>query len=97
MSFIQRLFDTLQDALQARPSAPAACKPPAVGTGLRNEVQIEIGGVPNLFRDEGERIVHFLAGFDARPTQRALARSCCPIQFRTGTWQTNILVRRSPR
>ncbi len=78
MSFIQRLFDTLQDALQARPAAPAACNAPAVGTGLRNEVQIEIGGVPNLFRDEEERIVHFVADFDARPTATHFGQKLLP-------------------
>jgi hypothetical protein len=78
VSFIQRLFDTLQDALQARPAAPAACNAPAVGTGLRNEVQIEIGGVPNLFRDDGERIVHFVAGFDARPTATHFGQKLLP-------------------
>ncbi|KAI3611785.1 hypothetical protein D8I24_0043 (plasmid) [Cupriavidus necator H850] len=78
MSFIQRLFDTLQDALQPRPAAPAACNALAVGTGLCNEVQIEIGGVPNLFRDEGERIVHFVADFDARPTATHFGQKLLP-------------------
>jgi hypothetical protein len=78
VSFIQRLFDTLQDVLQARPAAPATGNVPAVGTGSRNEAQIEIGGVPNLFRDEGERIVHFEAVFDARPTATRFGQKLLP-------------------
>lgn len=35
-----------------------------VGTGADNEFQIHIGGVPHLFRDEGDRVVHFRAVFD---------------------------------
>ncbi|MWL91425.1 hypothetical protein GA566_28855 [Cupriavidus sp. SW-Y-13] len=35
-----------------------------MGTGADNEFQINIGGVPHLFRDEGDRVVHFKAVFD---------------------------------
>lgn len=35
-----------------------------VGTGAVNEFQIHICGIPHLFRDEGDRVVHFRAEFD---------------------------------
>lgn len=37
-----------------------------VGTGADNEFHMQIDGVPNLFRDEGARVVHFVAEFDRR-------------------------------
>lgn len=77
MAFIQRLIGALQGALQPRPTETAPAGAP-VGTGARNEVHIEIGGVPNLFRDEGERIVHFVAAFDARPTATRFGQKLLP-------------------
>ncbi|MDK3022924.1 hypothetical protein QO239_10005 [Cupriavidus taiwanensis] len=82
MAFIQRLLgalqDALQDALHPPPAESAPASAQAVGTGSRNEVHIEIGGVPNLFRDEGERIVHFVAAFDPRPTATRFGQKLLP-------------------
>ncbi|CAN7778142.1 hypothetical protein LJR296_007810 [Cupriavidus necator] len=78
MAFIQRFLGVLQDALQPRPAESAPAGAQAVGTGSRNEVHIEIGGVPNLFRDEGERIVHFVAAFDPRPTVTRFGQKLLP-------------------
>ncbi|AEI83167.1 hypothetical protein CNE_BB2p03740 (plasmid) [Cupriavidus necator N-1] len=78
MAFIQRFLGALQDALQPRPAETAPAGAQAVGTGARNEVHIEIGGVPNLFRDEGERIVHFIAVFDPRPTPTRFGQKLLP-------------------
>lgn len=78
MAFIQRLLGALQDALQPRAAETAFAGAQAVGTGADNEVHIEIGGVPNLFRDEGERIVHFVAAFDARPTATRFGEKLLP-------------------
>nr|WP_315591833.1 hypothetical protein [uncultured Cupriavidus sp.] len=36
----------------------------SVGTGAENEFEILINGIPNLFRDEGSCVVHFVAQFD---------------------------------
>ncbi|GLC91946.1 hypothetical protein Tamer19_13540 [Cupriavidus sp. TA19] len=78
MAFIQRFLGALQEALQSRPSKTSPTGAQAVGTGACNEVHIEIGGMPNLFRDEGERIVHFVAAFDARPTSTRFGQKLLP-------------------
>lgn len=78
MAFIQRLIGALQDALQPRDAEPASVDAQTVGTGSCHEVHIEIGRVPNLFRDEGERIVHFVAAFDARPTATPFGQKLLP-------------------
>lgn len=61
------LFNLLKQAASSlrghrNPSPPSAKV--HVGTGADNEFQIHIGGVPHLFRDEGDRVVHFKAVFD---------------------------------
>ncbi|CAG9186010.1 hypothetical protein [Cupriavidus pampae] len=49
------------------PSNPDACADALpVGTGADNEFHMQIDGIPNLFRDEGDRVVHFVAEFDRR-------------------------------
>lgn len=78
MAFIQRLLGALHDALQPHAAEAVPAGAQAVGTGSRDEVHIEIGGVPNLFRDEGERIVHFVAAFDPRPTVTRFGQKLLP-------------------
>ncbi|MDF3882674.1 hypothetical protein [Cupriavidus basilensis] len=78
MAFIQRFLGALQDALVPRAAEPDSPNEQAVGTGSGNEVHIEIGGVPNLFRDEGERIVHFVAAFEPRPTATPFGQKLLP-------------------
>ena len=78
MAFIQRFLGALHDALLPRAVEPDLSNQEAVGTGSGNEVHIEIGGVPNLFRDEGERIVHFVAAFEARPTTTPFGQKLLP-------------------
>ncbi|RZT35395.1 hypothetical protein [Cupriavidus agavae] len=60
------LFIILRQAATALLGHKAAPSQPAkvhVGTGGDNEFQIHISGVPHLFRDEGDRVVHFRAEF----------------------------------
>ena len=77
MAFLQRMLGVLHDVLQQRTIVEPA-KSLSVGTGSSNEAHIEIGGVPNLFRDEGERIVHFVAAFEARPTPTRFGQKLLP-------------------
>lgn len=49
-----------------------------VGQGGRNETQITIADLPHLFRDEGDRIVHFVAAFDSRVTQTRFGPKLLP-------------------
>nr|WP_315595575.1 hypothetical protein [uncultured Cupriavidus sp.] len=49
-----------------------------VGTGADNEFQIYINGVPHLFRDEGDRVVHFVAEFDRQIRQTAFGNKVLP-------------------
>ena len=64
------LFQVIKQAAAAIMGQPAAPSPPKdevpVGTGADNEYQILINGVPNLFRDEGDHVVHFVAVFDSQ-------------------------------
>ncbi|SPS02292.1 hypothetical protein [Cupriavidus taiwanensis] len=49
-----------------------------VGTGADNEFQILINGVPNLFRDEGDHVVHFVAVFDRSIQHTAFGHKVLP-------------------
>ncbi|WP_454056664.1 hypothetical protein [Cupriavidus sp. Marseille-Q8015] len=50
----------------------------AVGTGADNEFHMQIDGIPNLFRDEGDRVVHFVAEFDRRIQHTAFGNKLLP-------------------
>ncbi|CAG9165690.1 hypothetical protein [Cupriavidus pinatubonensis] len=78
MAFLQRLLGALQDVLQPSAVTQEPVRSPTVGTGSSNEAHIEIGGVPNLFRDEGEHIVHFVAAFEPRPTATRFGQKLLP-------------------
>jgi len=78
MAFIQKLLGALHDVLQSSTVTQEPVRSPTVGTGSSNEAHIEIGGVPNLFRDEGERIVHFVAVFEPRPTATRFGQKLLP-------------------
>lgn len=49
-----------------------------VGTGADNEFHIQIDGIPNLFRDEETRVVHFVAEFERRIQQTAFGSKLLP-------------------
>ncbi|MEN7527664.1 MULTISPECIES: hypothetical protein [unclassified Cupriavidus] len=53
----------------------------AVGTGADNEYEIFISGVPHLFRDEGDCVVHFRAEFDSLIQQTAFGSKLLPEVF----------------
>ncbi|KAF7961875.1 hypothetical protein AWV80_28315 [Cupriavidus sp. UYMU48A] len=78
MAFIQKLLGALQDMLQSSTVTQEPVRSSTVGTGSGNEAHIEIGGVPNLFRDEGDRIVHFVAAFELRPTATRFGQKLLP-------------------
>lgn len=50
----------------------------AVGTGADNEFHMQIDGIPHLFRDEGDRVVHFVAEFDRRIHHTAFGNKLLP-------------------
>jgi len=50
----------------------------AVGTGADNEFHMQINGIPHLFRDEGDRVVHFVAEFDRRIHHTAFGNKLLP-------------------
>ncbi|CAG9180294.1 hypothetical protein LMG23992_04204 [Cupriavidus laharis] len=78
MAFLQRMLGALQDILQPSTVTQEPVHSPIVGTGSSNEAHIEISGVPNLFRDEGGRIVHFVAAFEPRPTATRFGQKLLP-------------------
>ncbi|TPQ30669.1 hypothetical protein [Cupriavidus pinatubonensis] len=78
MAFLQTLLGALRDVLQPSTVTQRPVRSPTVGTGSSDEAHIEIGGVPNLFRDEGERIVHFVAAFEPRPTATRFGQKLLP-------------------
>lgn len=53
----------------------------AVGTGADNEYEIFITGVPHLFRDEGDCVVHFRAEFDRLIQHTAFGSKLLPEVF----------------
>lgn len=53
----------------------------AVGTGADNEYEIFISGVPHLFRDEGDCVVHFRAEFDSLIQHTAFGSKLLPEVF----------------
>lgn len=66
-------------ALLGQPSAPSPNKDEVpVGTGADNEYQILINGVPHLFRDEGDHVVHFVAAFDSQIQHTAYGDKVLP-------------------
>ncbi|MCY1201697.1 hypothetical protein D9M68_139940 [compost metagenome] len=76
------LFQVIKQAAAAimgQPTAPSrhADEVP-VGTGADNEFQILIDGVPNLFRDEGDHVVHFVAVFDSQIQHTAYGDKVLP-------------------
>jgi hypothetical protein len=76
------LFQVIKQAAAAIMGQPAAPSPRAnevaVGTGADNEYLIQINGVPNLFRDEGDHVVHFVAVFDSRIQHTAYGDKVLP-------------------
>lgn len=62
--------------IQRNPEAHADAIP--VGTGDDNEFHMQIDGIPNLFRDEGDRVVHFVAEFDRRIQHTAFGHKLLP-------------------
>lgn len=50
----------------------------SVGAGAANEYQIDIDGVPHLFRDEGDHVVHFVAVFDRGIQHTAFGHKVLP-------------------
>lgn len=62
-----------QNAVSAEQSAKVA-----VGTGADNEYEIFISGVPHLFRDEGDCVVHFRAEFDSLIQHTAFGSKLLP-------------------
>ncbi|WP_354678605.1 hypothetical protein [Cupriavidus plantarum] len=50
----------------------------SVGTGADNEFHMQIDGIPHLFRDEGDRVVHFVAEFDRRIHHTAFGNKLLP-------------------
>lgn len=79
MNWLQKFYAVLTNGNTVRVSDTG---PTPVGTGAPNEVQLVIHGRPHLFRDEGERIVHFVASFEPslKPTRFGpkLLPSPCP-------------------
>ncbi|WP_244789469.1 hypothetical protein [Cupriavidus pauculus] len=59
---IRQMADALADKFG---QVPANARKIVVGTGADNEYQISIDGIPHLFRDEGDHVVHFVAVFDS--------------------------------
>lgn len=76
------LFGMLKQATAALLGGPAVRSAPErqvrVGTGADNEFEIVINGVPNLFRDEGDHVVHFVAVFDSQITNTAFGHKVLP-------------------
>lgn len=60
-------------ALATTPSPPVV-----VGRGSANEVQVMIGELPHLFRDEGDSVVHFVAAFEKRLTSTRFGHKLLP-------------------
>lgn len=66
-------------AIMGQPAAPSLRKDEVpVGTGADNEFQILINGVPNLFLDEGDHVVHFVAIFDSQIQHTAYGDKVLP-------------------
>nr|WP_315597954.1 hypothetical protein [uncultured Cupriavidus sp.] len=65
-----------QNAVSAEQSAKVA-----VGTGADNEYEIVISGVPHLFRDEGDCVVHFRAEFESLMQHTAFGTKLLPEVF----------------
>jgi hypothetical protein len=78
MSFLN-VFKQMADALAEKSSnAPGNARKIVVGTGAENEYQIVIDGIPHLFRDEGDHVVHFVAVFDSGIQNTAFGHKVLP-------------------
>lgn len=77
MTFLESLVKTfLPKASSPQPSADV--EPIKVGAGGNNETQMTISGEPHLFRDEGDRVAHFVAQFEARLTETPFGPKLLP-------------------
>ncbi|KWR78050.1 hypothetical protein RN01_25060 [Cupriavidus sp. SHE] len=63
LSLIKNAATALCGLAAPQPQSPRDHEIP-VGTGADNEYQILISGVPHLFLDEGDHVVHFVAVFE---------------------------------
>lgn len=78
MSFLN-VIKQMADAFAEKFSkAPANARKIVVGTGAENEYQIVIDGIPHLFRDEGDHVVHFVAMFDSGIQNTAFGHKVLP-------------------
>lgn len=77
------IFNAIKEAAHAMASmlgrVPASSPKVTVGNGASNEFQILISGIPNLFRDEGDHIVHFVAVFDSCIQNTSFGHKVLPI------------------
>jgi hypothetical protein len=70
-------------ATQAAATAPSPTptppqQPTVIGRGAPNETHVTIAGVPNLFVDEGDRIVQFHPAFDEHTEETAFGLKILP-------------------
>ncbi|WP_066733008.1 hypothetical protein [Cupriavidus sp. D384] len=79
MTFIQLLRHAASSLfMSVTPSAATNDAPVSVGAGAPNEYQIHIDGIPHLFRDEGDHVVHFVAAFDRTIQHTAFGNKLLP-------------------
>ena len=77
MTFLESLVKVLLPKAD-NPQRHADAEPIKVGAGGNNETQMTISGEPHLFRDEGDRVAHFVALFESRLTETPFGPKLLP-------------------
>lgn len=77
MTFLESIVKALLPK-SSTPPREADVQPVTVGAGGKNETQMTISGEPHLFRDEGDRVAHFVAQFEARVTETPFGPKLLP-------------------
>lgn len=77
MTFLESLVKALLPKA-SNPQPSSDVEPIKVGAGGNNETQMTISGEPHLFRDEGDRVAHFVALFESRVTETPFGPKLLP-------------------
>ncbi len=77
MTFLESLVKAFLPKA-SNPQRHADAEPIKVGAGGGNETQMTISGEPHLFRDEGDRVAHFVALFESRLTETPFGPKLLP-------------------